>query len=93
MLPLPFLQHCCCPPVNRPMTLPVQLAVSSKPVTLTPSDELAGQHSMIERVEEGHFDGQQWVFERVWNGDQTDWGLNFTSRPHVLKVRMATYSR
>lgn len=62
-------------------------------VTLTPSDELAGQHSMIERVEEGHFDGQQWVFERVWNGDQTDWGLNFTSRPHVLKVRMATYSR
>lgn len=61
-------------------------------VTLSASAELTGKHTMIERVEEGHFDGQTWVFERVWNGDQTDWGLNFTSRPHVLKVRMATYA-
>ncbi|QJR82280.1 DUF5597 domain-containing protein [Alteromonas pelagimontana] len=62
-------------------------------VTFVPSDELKGTPTMIERVEEGHFEGQKWVFERVWNGDQTDWGLNFTSRPHVLKVKMATYRR
>ena len=32
-----------------------------------------------------------WLFERVWNGDQTDWGLNFTAEPHVLRVKLATY--
>jgi len=44
-------------------------------VSFSPSDELAGQVHMIERVEEGHFENGAWVFERVWNGDQTDWGL------------------
>lgn len=60
-------------------------------VELQPSRELKGKKFMIERVEEGHFENDGWVFERVWNGDQTDWGLNFTSRPHILKVKMATY--
>lgn len=26
-----------------------------------------------------------------WNGDQNDWGLNFSGNPHVQKVRLATY--
>lgn len=44
------------------------------------------------RVEEGHYDDKgQWVFERVWNGDQTDYGLNFTTLPQMLRVRLATY--
>lgn len=60
-------------------------------VTFSASAELNGKKYMIERVEEGHFENGKWVFERVWNGDQTDWGLNFTSRMHVLKVRMAAY--
>ncbi|HEX7028906.1 MAG TPA: DUF5597 domain-containing protein [Gammaproteobacteria bacterium] len=60
-------------------------------VELRPSEELEGKKYMIVRVEEGRFENDKWVFERVWNGDQTDWGLNFTSRPHVLKVKMATY--
>lgn len=60
-------------------------------VTFGPSAELKDKKTMIERVEEGHFKDGKWVFERLWNGDQTDWGLNFTSRMHVLKVRMATY--
>ena len=44
------------------------------------------------RVEEGIYqeDGS-WKFLRVWNGDQTDWGLNLTSTPQVLRVRLATY--
>ena len=46
---------------------------------------------LLARVEEGHYDNGRWVFERVWNGDQTDWGLNFTSIPQVLRVRLATY--
>ncbi len=44
------------------------------------------------RVEEGRYDAAgAWVFERVWNGDQTDYGLNFTTRPQLLRVRLATY--
>ena len=44
------------------------------------------------RVEEGTYqeDGT-WKFLRVWNGDQTDWGLNLTSAPQILRVRLATY--
>jgi len=44
------------------------------------------------RVEEGTFDQDgTWKFLRIWNGDQTDWGLNFTSAPQVLRVRLGTY--
>jgi beta-galactosidase GanA len=46
---------------------------------------------LFERVEEGHYAQGHWVSERVWNGDQTDWGLNFTSGLQVLRVRLATY--
>ena len=61
-------------------------------VTFTPSKEIASLPVMIERVEEGHFDEQgNWIFERVWNGDQTDWGLNFNDEPHILKVKMTTW--
>lgn len=46
------------------------------------------------RVEEGHYDAKgNWVFERVWNGDQTDWGLNLTTLPQVLRVKVATYEK
>jgi beta-galactosidase GanA len=55
------------------------------------STELDGEKYMYERVEEGRFEDGEWIFERVWNGDQTDWGLNFTDRAHLLKVKMATY--
>lgn len=61
-------------------------------VDFKPSSELNGKKFMIERVEEGHYKNGKWIFERVWNGDQTDWGLNFTSRIHLLKVKMATYT-
>ena len=61
-------------------------------VTFSGSNELKDKRTMIVRVEEGHFDKkEQWVFERVWNGDQTDWGLNFTSKPHILKIKLSTY--
>lgn len=46
---------------------------------------------MMVRVEEGYYDNGEWKFVRVWNGDQTDWGLNFTSEPQVLRVRLGSY--
>jgi beta-galactosidase GanA len=51
-----------------------------------------GKPSMWARVEEGHFDPSgKWIMERNWNGDETDWGLNFLGEPVVLKVKMGTY--
>ncbi|MFN3837075.1 MAG: DUF5597 domain-containing protein [Brevundimonas sp.] len=51
-----------------------------------------GKRRMVVRYEEGHFDpAGNWVFERIWNGDQTDYGLNFTDRPQLLRVVTAAY--
>jgi len=42
------------------------------------------------RVEQGRFDDKgRWVMERVWNGDQVDYGLNLPAEPVMLKVKMA----
>lgn len=49
---------------------------------------------LLDRVEEGHYDATgQWVMQRVWNGDQTDYGLNFKDQPRLLKVRLGTYEK
>ncbi|GGB41642.1 beta-galactosidase [Sphingomonas metalli] len=48
-------------------------------------------NGIILRVEEGGFRDGRWVASRVWNGDQTDYGLNLTDRPQVLKVTMGRY--
>jgi beta-galactosidase GanA len=57
---------------------------------LAKADAKAG--FILARVEEGHYDAHgNWIFERVWNGDQTDYGLNFTTLPQFLRVRLATY--
>jgi len=56
-------------------------------------DDLQGSgRAMLESAEEGRFDSSgKWVMERRWNGDQVDWGLNFTAQPRVLKVKMGHY--
>ncbi|WP_084591936.1 DUF5597 domain-containing protein [Novosphingobium sp. MBES04] len=47
---------------------------------------------ILDRVEQGHYDAAgNWVFERVWNGDQVDWGLNFTAANQILHVKLASY--
>jgi hypothetical protein len=30
-------------------------------------------------------------FLRIWNGDETDWGLNFGSTPQTLRVTLGSY--
>lgn len=48
--------------------------------------------TLLVRAEQGQFaPSGQWVMERNWNGDQTDYGLNFTARPVVLKLRLGRY--
>ena len=51
----------------------------------------AGKHAQFARVEEGTFVEGKWVLHHVWNGDQTDWGLNLSTVPRILKVRLSTY--
>jgi len=61
-------------------------------VEFTPKPSTDGQRRMVVRYEQGHFDAAgRWVFERIWNGDQIDYGLNFTDRPQLLRVVTATY--
>jgi hypothetical protein len=55
------------------------------------SDTTSGLKVQFVRVEEGSYQEGSWKFLRLWNGDQTDWGLNFTSAAQVLRVRLATY--
>jgi hypothetical protein len=43
------------------------------------------------RVEEGTYKDGVLKPHRIWNGDQTDYGLNFTSVPQILHVRLGTY--
>ncbi len=52
---------------------------------------LSGQRMDYLRVEEGTYEKGKWRFLRIWNGDQTDWGLNFRYLPQVLRVRLGTY--
>jgi beta-galactosidase GanA len=60
-------------------------------VSFDVADPARGAKTQFARVEEGTYENGTWKFLRVWNGDQTDYGLNFTSLPQVLKVRVATY--
>ncbi|MFG6468442.1 DUF5597 domain-containing protein [Roseateles sp. BYS87W] len=55
-------------------------------VRLEPAE---GTQGLMLRAEQGRFDAQgRWVMERVWNGDQVDWGLNLPAEPVMLKVTM-----
>lgn len=47
------------------------------------------QRGVSMQVEEGRFDARgRWLFKRIWNGDQTDYGLNFVDSPTLLRVQL-----
>jgi beta-galactosidase GanA len=60
-------------------------------VDFKPTDAAGGKHREFVRVEEGTYVDGKWKFLRIWNGDQTDYGLNFTTQPQVLRVTLMTY--
>jgi len=55
------------------------------------ADTASGRQRQFIRVEEGNYENGNFEPIRIWNGDQTDWGLNFTSVPQVLRVSLGTY--
>ncbi|OYW79305.1 MAG: hypothetical protein B7Z26_08275, partial [Asticcacaulis sp. 32-58-5] len=54
-------------------------------------DKQKGKNLIFRTVEQGHFENGKWVVDFVWNGDQTDYGLNLTGEPAILKIKLATY--
>ncbi len=50
-----------------------------------------GAQTQLLSVEEGRYDGATWKPGRIWNGDETDYGLTFTSPGAVLHVKLGTY--
>lgn len=53
---------------------------------------LPGLRSQILHVEEGTYENGQWKSTRLWNGDQTDRGLNFhRSRNAVVHIKVGTF--
>jgi beta-galactosidase GanA len=55
------------------------------------TDAASGKHREFVKVEEGTYVDGKWKFLRIWNGDQTDYGLNFTTQSQVLRVSLMTY--
>lgn len=55
------------------------------------SDGASGKQREYLRVEEGAYKNGKFEAVRIWNGDQTDWGLNFASEPQVLRVTVGRY--
>ena len=49
------------------------------------------QHRQFLRVEEGTYEDGVFKPIRIWNGDETDWGLDFSSEPVVLRVTLGNY--
>jgi beta-galactosidase GanA len=51
----------------------------------------SGKQRQFLRVEEGEYRDGVFHAARIWNGDQTDWGLNFASAPQVVRVSLGTF--
>jgi beta-galactosidase GanA len=51
----------------------------------------SGKQMQLLRVEEGHYEGETWMATRLWNGDETDYGLNFGGKGSLLRVKVGTY--
>jgi beta-galactosidase GanA len=60
-------------------------------IDFEPSGKLKGKQRQFLSVEEGSFVAGKWIRSRIWNGDQTDFGMNFVDTPELLKVTLATY--
>jgi hypothetical protein len=60
-------------------------------VDLRLKDPGSGAQREYVRVEEGGYEEGTFRPVRIWNGDETDRGLNFSSAPQVLRVSLGTY--
>ena len=59
-------------------------------VKFQPASKENGRVQIL-RAEEGRYENGNWKFIRLLNGDETDFGLNFTHQGKVVRVRLGTY--
>ncbi len=52
---------------------------------------LPGLRMQILRAEEGSYENGTWHRTRLWNGDQTDRGINFRHSGAVIRIRVGTF--
>jgi beta-galactosidase GanA len=50
-----------------------------------------GKQAQMLKVEEGRYEGTTWVPVRLWNGNETDYGLNFGGKGSLLRVTMGIF--
>ena len=60
-------------------------------VQFAPPVHAGGRQVQLLRVEDGRYDGTTWVRSRLWNGDETDYGLNFGGKGSLLRVKLGSY--
>jgi Domain of unknown function (DUF5597) len=60
-------------------------------VDFEPTDKSEGQQRQFLAVEEGSYVGGAWRRDRILNGDETDYGLNFSTATELLRVTLSTY--
>ncbi|HEY2038440.1 MAG TPA: DUF5597 domain-containing protein [Edaphobacter sp.] len=49
------------------------------------------KQAQLVTVEQGTYTGTNWKRTRLWNGDETDAGLNFKAPGSMVRVRLGTY--
>ena len=70
---------------------PDEFVVTGRMVRVEFAPRTPGRHMQFLSVREGTLDGGTWRTHHVWNGDQTDYGLNLSAVPRTLDVRLGTY--
>ena len=60
-------------------------------VDFVPADAASGLRREFLRVEAGGYRDGAFRADRIWNGDQTDWGLSFNGTPLCLRAQLGTY--
>lgn len=51
----------------------------------------AGRQAQMLTMEQGTYEGTTWKGSRLWNGDETDAGLNFKAPGSVVRVELGTF--
>ncbi len=70
---------------------PNEFLVTAYSARVSFESNIPGKNRQFLAVEEGHYTDDHWTRDRIWNGDQTDYGLNFLTTPQLLKISLATY--
>ncbi|CAD5283097.1 Beta-galactosidase GanA [Alteromonas sp. 38] len=56
------------------------------------NETLPNQQAIFVSVEEVEFTDAEWLFQRMWNGDQTDYGINFTDLNKTFRITLGSYN-